>query len=115
MRWAYQLFGLLALGAAGVGVVMPLLPTVPFLLLAAFCFARSNPEWERRIVEHPRFGGAIRDWRERRAIGAKAKAAAAVALGASAMGGLILLDYPWSLAPIVAASVAGAWIMSRPS
>ena len=44
--------GLLALGLGIVGVVLPIMPTVPFLLLAAFCFARSNPAWEQRLLKN---------------------------------------------------------------
>jgi uncharacterized membrane protein YbaN (DUF454 family) len=112
---AYQFLGLLAVALAIVGIILPLLPTVPFLLLAAFLFARSHPEWERKIVEHPRFGPPIQAWRERRAIGAKSKATFVVALGMSGFAGLLLLDWPWSVAPLVTGLIAGTWILTRPS
>lgn len=115
VRFAYQLSGLAALLLAVIGIVMPLLPTVPFLLLAAFLFARGNPEWERRIVEHPRFGPPVRAWRERGAIGPKGKRAAVLALSASGLAGLAMLEMPLSLIPLAAALIAGTWILSRPS
>lgn len=111
----YQCLGLLAVALALLGVALPLLPTVPFLLLAVYFFARSNPEWERRIVEHPRFGPPVRAWRERGVIGVKGKAAAIVAFAASAMLGLTLLEWPWSVAPLAIGIVGGTWILSRPS
>ena len=43
--------------------LLPLLPTTPFLLLAAWFFARSHPEWEAKLLAHPRWGPLIRDWR----------------------------------------------------
>ncbi|HEX7944803.1 MAG TPA: YbaN family protein [Phenylobacterium sp.] len=45
--------GSLVLGA--IGVVLPLLPTVPFVILAAYCFGRSDPRIERWLLEHPQF------------------------------------------------------------
>jgi uncharacterized membrane protein YbaN (DUF454 family) len=115
LRLAYQFLGLLAVALAVLGVALPLLPTVPFLLLAIFFFARSNPEWERRIIEHPRFGPPVRAWRERGAIGTRAKLAAATALTASALAGLVFLEWPLSVVPLIVALLSGAWILSRPS
>lgn len=115
VRLVCQFSGLAALHLAVIGIVLPVLPTVPFLLLAAFLFARSNPEWERRIVEHPHFGPPVRAWRERGAIGTKSKRAAVLALAASGLAGLVVLEMPLSLLPLAAALIAGTWIVSRPS
>lgn len=105
-------FASLALGAAG--AVLPLLPTVPFVLLAAFFFARGSPRLEARLLDHPRFGPHIRAWRERGAIGPSGKRAALFAFAFSAVIGLVLLPFPWLLAPLVAALAGGSWIASRP-
>lgn len=114
MRLAYLSVGILAIGLGVIGIFLPILPTVPFMLLAAFCFARSNPEWERRILDHPRFGPPVRAWRERGAIGRKGKIAAVLGLSGSAAMGLLLLDGPWRFAPLAIAIVCGAWIVTRP-
>ena len=114
MRTLYLLSGLLAVALGVVGIFVPVLPTVPFMLLAAFCFARSNPAWERRILEHPRFGPPVRAWRERGAIGRPAKIAAVLALAASAGIGLWLLPEPWRWLPLAVAVICGAWIATRP-
>ena len=105
-------FASVALGA--LGVVLPLLPTVPFMLLAAFFFARSSPRLEAWIVEHPRFGPHVEAWREKGAISRQGKRAAFAAFAISAAIGLALLPFPWLLAPLAAALVGGSWIATRP-
>ena len=52
---------------------MPVLPTTVFLIAAAACYARGNPALERRLLAHPAFGPALRDWREHRAMSLRAK------------------------------------------
>lgn len=106
--------GLLAAGLGTLGMALPLLPTVPFFLLAAFCFARSNPAWERRLLDHPRYGPPLRQWRTRRAISRKAKLAALTAMAATIALSAALAGWPWVLVPIVACAASGTWIWTRP-
>ena len=73
MRVLWISLGLLSVGLGVVGVVLPLLPTVPFMLLAAFCFARSSERLHNWLLGHPRFGPAIEDWRARGAIAVRIK------------------------------------------
>lgn len=113
-RTLYQIGGFLALGLGGVGIVLPLLPTVPFLILAAYCFARSDETLERWLVEHPTFGSHIRSWRERGAISQKGKRAALAAFAASALVALLFVSLPYSLMPLAAALIGGTWIWTRP-
>jgi uncharacterized membrane protein YbaN (DUF454 family) len=114
IRIGYLLLGSLSLLLGGIGTVLPLLPTVPFMLLAAFFFARSHPRFERWLVEHPRFGPHIQAWRSRRAISRRGKNSAFIALAASAGLGLFLLTFPWSLVPLIACAASGTWIATRP-
>lgn len=111
----YLVAGLLSLLLAAIGALVPLLPTVPFVILAAFCFGRSSPRLEQRLVGHARFGPHIRAWRSRGAISRAGKRAALAAFAASAAAGLALLSLPWSLVPAAAALVGGSWILSRPT
>lgn len=113
-RPLYLLSGLTAFAAGTVGIFLPLLPTVPFYILAAFCFGRSNPAWEARLLAHPRFGPHIRAWREKGAISPYAKRLALAMLGLSAAVGLFALPFPWSLLPLGVAIVTGSWIWTRP-
>ena len=95
------------------GAFLPLLPTVPFLLLATFCFARSNPEWERRILEHPVWGPQVRDWRERRAIPRKAKVMAIAMLSAGVAFTWFTLGHPWVWISVGVLVVMGTWLATR--
>lgn len=113
-RTLYLIGGFLALGLGGAGVVLPLLPTVPFIILAAYCFARSDETLERWLVEHPTFGIHIRLWRERGAISRKGKRAALAAFAASALIALLFVSLPYSLTPLAAALIGGTWIWTRP-
>lgn len=61
-RWLYLAGGLIAVGLGLLGIVTPVLPTTPFLLLAAFCLSRSSPERHAWLRAHPTLGGPLRDW-----------------------------------------------------
>ena len=89
------------------------MPTVPFLLLAAFCFARSNPEWEQRLLNHPRYGQSLREWRERRAISRPAKLAAITAMSAGAVVTWLTLGVPWVYLSLAILVICGGWILTR--
>ncbi|HIP50607.1 MAG TPA: DUF454 domain-containing protein [Campylobacterales bacterium] len=73
MKYIYLLLGFLMLGSAILGVILPLLPTVPFLLLAAFFFAKSSQRLHTWLLNHKIFGTMIDDWNSRGAINKKAK------------------------------------------
>ncbi len=113
-RRLWNMLGLMALATGTIGIVVPLLPTVPFYILAAFLFGKGNPAFERRLLEHPRFGPHIRAWRERGAISRRGKIAAIAMLGASAAAGLLLIDPPWAYLPAGVALLTGTWIATRP-
>jgi hypothetical protein len=114
-RTAYLMLGFLSVALGTIGIFVPLLPTVVFMIFAAFCFARSNPEFERRIVEHPTFKPHVAAWRERGAISRKGKTAALAAFAASSLTGLLFLSFPLMLAPLAVAVIGGGWILSRPT
>ena len=74
------LLGLLALGVGIVGIALPLIPTTGPLLIAAFSFARSSDRMHDWLMNHPRFGRFIRDFREGRGIPMKTKITAVIAM-----------------------------------
>ena len=65
--------GFVFVGIGGVGIVLPGLPTTPFLILAAACFARSSQRLYDKLLAHRMFGPLIRDYREGRGIPRRAK------------------------------------------
>ncbi|ADW74908.1 MULTISPECIES: DUF454 family protein [Rahnella] len=72
--------GWLCVVLATLGVVLPLLPTTPFLLLAAWCFARSSPRFHQWLLYRSWFGSYLRHWQTHRALpkGVKPKAVALI-------------------------------------
>ena len=117
MRGFFLALGLLFVGIGLAGVVLPVLPTTPFLILAAACFARSSTRLERWLLDHSRFGPTLRDWRERGAIPARAKLAALVGTGL----GFVLFRLagdpgPGATAAVAALMLAGlGYVFTRPS
>ncbi|MGE4323914.1 MAG: YbaN family protein [Sphingobium sp.] len=113
-RPLYLAAGCLSLALGAIGAVLPLLPTVPFMILAAFCFARSSPALEARLLNHRHFGPHILRWRERRSISRRGKKAALAAFAFSVVLALIFSPFPWFLIPVAAALIGGWWIWTRP-
>lgn len=115
MRHIWTVFGLVALGLGLAGVVLPLLPTTPFMLLAAACFAKSSPRLHDWLIGHRVFGPAIRDWRDHGAISARSKRMALGAM-AAAFGFSVILGLGWGVLAAQGAVlvVMGSWIWTRP-
>jgi uncharacterized protein len=115
MRRVYLWLGYASLALGIVGIFLPLLPTTPFVLLAAWCFTRSNPALAERLYNHPRFGTLLTTWRDQRAIPRRAKILALTTLALSY--GLILLVSQSPVLPILLAVVMGGvalYIATRP-
>jgi len=114
-RWAWWLLAYVSLGLGVVGIVVPGLPTVPFVLLSAFAAARGSPRLHRRLLAHARFGPMIRDWQSHGAVGRRVKVVALAMMAACA--GLLFVTAPhaWMAAIGTAFMVAVAvWLWSRP-
>lgn len=117
MRYLYLVLGWAFVGIGIVGAFLPVLPTTPFLILAAACFARSSGRLEAWLLNHPRFGPSLRAWRERGAIPPRAKAMSAIGTTL----GFVLFQATSAPGPWLSAAVAGlmlfgvAYVFSRPS
>jgi len=111
----WRTFALANVGLALLGMVLPVLPSVPFLIVAAWAGSRGWPRLETWLLEHPRHGPAIRRWRDNGAIPRRAKWLATTMMVVSATV-LALMAVPgWVklAAPSMMAGVA-VWLWRRP-
>ena len=112
-RQFYLAGGLTSVALGAIGVALPIMPTVPFLLLAAYCFAKSNPAWEQRLLEHPTYGHSLRQWRTRKAISRRAKVSAIGAMSVGAVVTWFTLGWPWAGISLAILAISGSWIWTR--
>lgn len=82
-RPLYAALGWMFVGIGVIGAFVPLLPTTPFLILAAACWARSSPKWRARLLATPGFGPAIVEWEETRTVPLRSKLCAIAMISAS--------------------------------
>lgn len=117
VRGALIAAGLVAVVLGIVGLVLPIVPTTPFLLVAAACFARASPAFYRRLVATKAFGPAIIEWRRHRSIPWRTKLIAIGLLAVSLGCSIVLFVRPaWLQAVVAAIGVALAtWLYRIPS
>lgn len=114
-RHFWLAIGWIFVGLGVVGVALPVMPTVPFLLVAAWAFARSSPALRNRILEHRTYGPSVRAWQERGAVGRLAKIWAISAMSV----GVLLSWYVGMPVWVVATqgficTVVAGYLISRP-
>jgi uncharacterized membrane protein YbaN (DUF454 family) len=73
VRLLFLACGFAAVGLGIAGIFLPLLPTTPFMLLAAACFARSSERFHAWLLAHPLLGATVREWEEHRSIRRRTK------------------------------------------
>lgn len=114
MRYVALLLACLFLVLAVIGVVLPGLPTVPFLLLAAWFSAKSSERLHRWLYAHPYLGKLLSDWETQQAISRKSKLMAVLMLLVSWLLMYQYLKNPWALAGISLLFVSvAAYLLSR--
>jgi len=115
-RYFLMCLGWLCVALGLVGIVVPGLPTTPFMLLAAWAFSRSSERFQAWLLDHPSFGPAVRDWRERNAIARQAKYLAVGMMTLSFLLTWTLVSSDWRLLSFMAVTMigAGVYVCSRP-
>jgi len=116
MQAIWLFLGLLCVALGLIGIAVPLLPTTPLILLAAFCFARSSERLHHWLLSHRQFGPVISDWRERGVVSRRAKRLATVSIAA-----VLAVSFVLGVGPVIfmiqAVSLGGVlvFLWTRPS
>ena len=114
VRWLLWLAGTVSLALGLIVVVLPGLPTTPFVLLAAACYAKASPRLHGWLLNHHFLGPMVRDWEQHRSLTRRTKTVAigsmVVMVGLSAWG---FRHQPWVLAALLAAAAVGLIVVAR--
>lgn len=115
MRYFWIAIGLTSLLLAVIGVVLPLLPTTPFILLSAYAFARSSPRLSAWLLAHPTFGPLIENWQANGSISRRAKTVAAITMALTFLLS-VALGAPQHVLIIqaIVLSLAALFVLTRP-
>ena len=115
LRWLLLALAVVCLAMAIVGIIFPVLPTVPFLLLAAWAASLSSPRLSHWLDNHRLFGKPLNDWRRHGVVSRRAKWAATVAMAVSATASLMLLRAHWAaLLAVACMACVLVWLWRRP-
>jgi hypothetical protein len=115
MRTTFLLLGHASIAVGFVGIFVPLLPTTPFVLLAAACYSRGSTRFHTWLHAHPRFGPMISAWHEHGAIGLRSKIVATVMVAGSVTYSTIRLDAPWNVVSLLIGGAVLTFLLSRPT
>jgi len=117
VRWVYNTLGVACLALGVLGVFLPVLPTTPFILLAAAFFSRGSQRLHAWLVGHPRFGPTIREWQNHRVIRLRVKRIATIMITLTIGSTVIFGGLPAPVKVLLAFTGVAvvAWIWSFPS
>ena len=114
-RLTWLVVGLVALALGAIGIALPLLPTTPFILVAAFAFAQSSEKLHRWLLEHDVFGPLIDNWQRHGAISRRTKVVSLITMAALPVISLLVGAPPvvvWVQVVVLGASAG--FILTRP-
>lgn len=117
LRWLLVGCGFVLTAIAVIGIVVPVLPTTPLLILAAACFARSSPRFHRWLLGTRLFGPLIREWEETGSIPLGAKIWALSLMALVGGGSIVWFVRPWwaKAAMVLTLLAVAVWIVRRPT
>jgi uncharacterized membrane protein YbaN (DUF454 family) len=111
-RWLLVGVGVVSVGLGTLGIFVPLLPTTPFLLLAAACFVRSSDRLHHWLMNHRVYGPVIRGYREHRALPASSKVTILVFTWTAILSSVLILTHPMRFV-LLAPAIGATWMMIR--
>lgn len=116
VRAVFMALGVFFVALGVIGAFLPVMPTVPFLIVAAACFTRSSSRLEAWLLNHRQFGPPLIAWRERGAIPRRAKWLALAGSSCGFIFFLLLSPAGWMIAGMVGIVIAGSmiYVFSRP-
>ncbi len=115
-RVLWLLGGLTCVAVGAVGVVLPLLPTTPFLLVATYCFARSSERLNRWLLNHRTFGPLIENWQKYGSIDRRSKKISLIVIVLTPIITLMIGVPWWALAAqLVVLGLSATFILTRPN
>ena len=95
-RTVYKPLGLIFLLLGVIGIVLPILPSTPFVLLAAWFFAQSSDKWHQKLLNSELFGPMIKNWETNRCISLRTKIAGLTAMGIAGSASIVFaINEPW--------------------
>jgi uncharacterized protein len=116
-RYFYLSLGWISVVLGAIGIILPIMPTTPFLLVAVWAFSKSSPELAAKIRNHPRFGPYVRHWQDHGVIPTQAKVLAVMMMGAAGVYLVRFSNAPawasYSASGVMAA--LAVYITTRPS
>lgn len=117
LRIFYLALGWLSVGLGIIGIILPILPTTPFLLVAVWAFSRSSPELAEKLRNHPKAGPFIRAWQDHGAIPLVGKVLAVTMMTVMGiyLAGFSVLPGWAALATCIGMIAVGIYIITRPS
>lgn len=111
----WRILGFTSVGIGMINAFIPLMPTTVFLLIGAWALSKGSPEWRAKLIAHPRFGRALRDWEDGRRVSRRGKRLAALGM---AVGWAIVVVWqgmsPWTLGVGVLLAAIATWLWRRP-
>ncbi len=105
-RRCFLFGGFLSVSIGILGIVLPILDTTPFMLLGAYCFAKSSPKWHKWLLKHPIFGDYIAAFREKRGLTIEQKRRIALTITLT-----LLISIFHNLSPEMSWVIGGIWMI----
>lgn len=111
----WRILGLTSVGIGLINAFIPLMPTTVFLLMGAWALGKGSPEWRAKLIAHPRFGRALRDWEDGRRVSRRGKRLAALGMS---LGWVILVIWrgvtPVAIGVGILLAGIALWLWTRP-